>query len=220
MSLFYETIRFCSIGSPIVGIVLFIYLKVKKNSGMNCLILLMLFSLTCDVLSYVLSKIKISSVLVVNVYFVTQLLIIAMNYVELMPSHARAIKTVAIIFLTATISNLLIQQNFYAIQNLNWAFSTLLVMIIAFIHFVQLTKHPVIDVQRHPPFWISTGILFYGSLSLIILTGSKYVAINYSAADFRLVWIFHNANNIFKNACFAAAIWWSAKNSVQAIYSK
>jgi hypothetical protein len=106
-----------------------------------------------------------------------------------------------------------VRQDFHNIQNINWALSTLIIILIAFYHIAHLSLHPIANVGKYPAFWISTGIFFYGSLSIFILTVSNYLAVHHGVEDFELAWIFHNSLNIFKNLCFAAAIWWSAKGS-------
>jgi hypothetical protein len=217
MNSLYEIVRICSIVSPVIGIALFFYLKVKNNPIINMLILFMMISLMSDVLSYVLSKFNLSSLLVVNAYFIIQLLMVGVIYVQLIPTHVKTIRMAIIVYVTITLLSVFIQQDFYAIQNLSWAFSTLLTMIITFTYFVQLGNSPVVDVQRHPSFWITVGIFFYGSFSLVILTLSQYFAQNHVIEDFRHVWIFHNANNIFKNVCFAAAIWWAMKREAESL---
>jgi hypothetical protein len=120
-------------------------------------------------------------------------------------------------FLSIVIINGFVLQDFYNIQNYSWGLSTLILIVIAYSHIVHLANHQIPDVGRTPAFWISTGIFFYGSLSIVVLTVSKYLAMHHSAEDFEYGWIFHNSANIFKNACFAAAIWWSAKQNSQSL---
>jgi hypothetical protein len=214
MKTLFEIIQLASIGSPIIGVCLFLYFRKKQEKYGDTLFLFMLISLLCDVISYSLARMKISSVLVVNLFFIIQVLVVSVMYMNILSHHVRTLKAIVVIFFLFVLINGFVQQDFHTIQNINWALSTLIIILIAFYHIAQLSLHPIANVGRHPAFWVSTGIFFYGSLSIFILTVSNYLAVHHGVEDFELAWIFHNSLNIFKNVCFAAAIWWSAKGDV------
>ena len=209
-------IRYLSILSPLVGIVLFFILKKNQVRTVNILMCLLALGLLSDILSLFLTKIHLTTIIVGNTFVFLQLLIVGLLYIRIL--EGRITKIVTFILASTTglfLLNTLLFQSLDSIQNINWMISALVIMIITFIHLVAMSKTPVYLIGQFPPFWITTGLFFYCSLSFLILSFSRYLAKNYPLDEFQFVWMFHNIMNIFKNLCFAAAIWWSAKRDVE-----
>ncbi len=215
MEQFHNVVRFFSIAAPAVGIILYVSLKKFDEKAINYLLLMMVVSFVADVTSYFFAQAKISSIEIANVYFMIQLILVGLIYNQIFTEKSRILAVLISVSELLILVNALIFQSFDTFQNIGWVISILAIMAIAFSHFAMMAGTPVLLIKKYPPFWISTGIFFYCSLGFIIFTTSRYLATNYSLEDFRLVWMFHNIMNIFKNLCFAVAIWWSAKRDAE-----
>jgi hypothetical protein len=213
----YDIIRFLSILAPSFGIIIFFTRRNFSVKSTNYLVAFMIVCLGVDVLSYVLGSQKRSTIELANVYFMVQLIFVGLIYNQILSGRTRMISVIVLIGELLMIVNAVAVQPFSTFQNIGWSLSIVVIMLLSSTHFFELMRSPVPLVQSHPPFWITVGIFFYCSLGFIAFTLSKHFAEQFSVENFRSIWIFHNANNIFKNLCFAAAIWWSAKNNVSKV---
>ena len=216
MNELYFFVKYLSILSPLVGIVLFFVVGKHQFKFVGTLLVLLFAGLLTDLVSFSLTKLQVHSVIAVNVYFLMQMILVGIIYSQIVESRfARLITIILGSTCALFIMNTLLFQPLDSIQNINWMISALVIMIITFIHLVAMSKTPVYLIGQFPPFWITTGLFFYCSLSFLILSFSRYLAKNYPLDEFQFVWMFHNIMNIFKNLCFAVAIWWSAKRDAE-----
>lgn len=212
----FDAILFLSRISPIVPICLFFYYRNYKDRIINLLLLLLAVSFLSDLIVYFLDIAKIQNVFVVNIYFVLQFIFVGFLYnhvyMNKIKSGLRFLFCFGLIFI---LGNGIFWQGIEQIQSLTWAVTSIIIVSMAFGHFSYLIKYPVIYIKRYPSYWISTGLLFYCCLSFLLFGFSKFLADQLDAENFRVVWMFHNLNNIFKNGCFFMAIWWAAHRSPQ-----
>jgi hypothetical protein len=216
MDSFYSVVRYISTFSPLVGLTIFFVFRAKRVTLVNFLALLLAISFVSDSVGFVLTKMKLSTWWALDVFGICELGLIGLIYMEIFEKRFRNL-LVAIIICTVSVFTVLTvsQQSIGPIIDIKLVFACAIMMSIAFAHLKVMANKPVVYIDRFAPFWITTGVFFYCSLSFMIVSTSKYLSLNFAIEDFRLTWAFHNATNIFKNLCFAAAIWWSARRDVQ-----
>jgi hypothetical protein len=213
MQTFISAIKYISIGSPLLPFILYIYLRNYQSKVINFLGGLVLVSGLSDILSLILTKkFHASNAIINNVQDVIQFMIVTIMYYHIYLKRKGSYKLILISLVVVIILlNTIFWRGIDSIQNLNWAITSLLIIAMAFGHTLYMNRFPVSYISHYAPHWITTGLLFYCTLSFAIFALSKFFIEDLKLdADFRYVWMFHNLNNIFKNACFFLAIWWSA----------
>jgi hypothetical protein len=204
-------IKYASIISAVIPLGLFFYLRNIKNRIINLLAILILVAAVCDITSRILSSKKIPNLEIINTYFILQFIFAAVIYYHIYLKKRGSLQSILIAVASVVmILNTIFWQGLDSIQNISWAITSLVIIAMAFGHFLYLNRFPVLYPERSSSYWISTGLLFYCCLSFGIFVLSRFFIENLKLdADFRYVWMFHNLNNIFKNGCFFLAIWWS-----------
>lgn len=209
-------IKFISRVSPIVPLSLYIYQKDIANRSINLIAILLVVAICSDSIIYFFGLVNKSNALVANIYFIAQFILIALIYNKIYlkrdKSRPMVLSALGLIFI---LTNAIFWQDIRQVQSLTWAVTSIIIASMAFGHFSYLIKYPVVYIKRFAPYWISTGLLFYCCLSFLLLGFSKFLADQLDAENFRVVWMFHNLNNIFKNGCFFMAIWWAARRNPQ-----
>jgi hypothetical protein len=211
-----EIIKDVSSLSTVPSIILYLYARNFTRKFANSLASLLTLSLVCDLLNGWLSYNGISNAICVNIFHFVQLPLIVLVYASVSKPNANK-RNIALgtLFVSICTLNTLFVQPITTYQSITWSVSTFIIMIISFAYFISFNKNPVIKIETLPAFWVTVGLFFYCSFSFIILSSVTYLTKNFSVSDFRIAWMFHNLANIFKSACFTAAIWWSSRRSVE-----
>ncbi|HET9057501.1 MAG TPA: hypothetical protein VFN30_11715 [Chitinophagaceae bacterium] len=181
--------------------------KMPENSLTKALGLLLIISPITDLINYTLGKIEMPSLIVANLCFILQFLLL--NYIfTLLLSNKKIVYTGALLFVIFTLYNFLRIQNFTEYQDWPYVTGSIMLLTYSLLYMWQLIiAPPAQNIWQFSPFWINTAVLWYFSLFLMI----NYVFKNFSTEIAMVVWVFHNINNIVKNILLAVGIYYSGE---------
>jgi hypothetical protein len=198
----------------VIPLVLYIYLGNYRTKAINILILLLISSGVTDIVGAFLSQTGASNIVALNVFIVVQFILVSILYFHLYKQQRGSLKTILVALgIILIFLNWILLQEIHTLQNITWAGTSLLMASMAFGYVSLLIRNPVTRVREYAPYWITTGILFYCTLTFVVFAFAKVLVEQLKIADFEIIWMFHNANNILQNVCFTVAIWWATKRN-------
>jgi hypothetical protein len=181
-----------------------------RNPVTRLLAVLILISFLSDILSLYLLINRLSNGAVVQIYFVTQFVLLSLIYAVLVPSLNKVI-----FFVTVGVLFYFIYCSFYIgftpeAQGYNTTVHTvvLIIYVIAYVTHLNNTI-PTTTILWYTPFWINTAVLFYYGFNVFLFISNNDAFSNYSGSGLKLFWMYHNGNNIIKNVLLAMAIYCS-----------
>jgi len=206
-------ISYLSAFSPLLPLCLI--LRRRRLLGKRVFILLLgllITSLVSDLVCYVLAKSHISTMSVVNVYFIVEFLILSALYAYLLADVKKYIYTIAIACASFFVINSIYVQGVEVVQSYTATLCSVITIGYCLILFHDLIGNlPSFFISRNYLFWLNTGVVYYYSFNLLLFIFSTYVFLNLSRQEVMAVWLFHNLNNIIKHILFSIAIYRGVK---------
>ncbi|HET9056997.1 MAG TPA: hypothetical protein VFN30_09145 [Chitinophagaceae bacterium] len=184
----------------------------KLKEPIIALLNILIFVAACsDLISYILIQKHQSSILVTNIYFIAQLLLLNYIFTLLLPNK-KFVYTGALLFVLFTFYISLNIQGFAEYQSWTRTTGGVILLTYSVLYYRQLLiTLPAQNISQYAPFWINTAVSLYFSFNLFLFIIANYVFTNLPADAGMLVWGFHNVNNILKNILFAVGIYYAGK---------
>ena len=209
-------IAYASTVSVIVPLALAIYQAKHLKSYSRLILILLLFSLLADGLSYFLSRRAINTNWIVNYYLLIQFSLFGMIYlIEL--KRPRFLMLIALVFVPYFVIGTMF---FYGLFDFNThvnSIAGLILVGISIYYLYHLLKELQVDnIAKVPMFWISFAVLCYYGGTLVLFLLNNLTADNYPNSH-RMYWTFHNICNILKNILLAVGLWQSYRNLKQSL---
>lgn len=200
-----------SVSLPLfVGIIFF-----KKHSvPLRYIVYLLLATVLVEVAARVLIVYKQPNLPLLHIYTPLQFALIAWVYQlylhKIYPRYL--IPIVILIFSAYSLINSLFIQSIFTFNTYARAIENILLIILALSYFYKMLRELKVKyLEKHPMFWINSGVLIYFSGSLFIFIFSNYILPSQSLSQF--FWIIHAFLNIFINIFYAIGLWLSRENS-------
>jgi hypothetical protein len=206
-----EIITYCSVFSVLIPI--FFLLRKKqnfKNPIIKILGTLLFVSAFSDLASLILFKLGgKSSMPIINPFFITQFVLLSCVYYRLL-KNKKIIYIAVIIFLLFSVFNIVFIQPFTEFQSWPVTLGSIILMCYSILYFLQLLDFPpTLNLFRHFSFWFNMAVFYYFGASFLVFISINYVLQTQSVEFSKMVWGFHNVNNIIKNILFAIAIYFA-----------
>lgn len=117
----------------------------------------------------------------------------------LSPKRFRYHPVIILAFLIFAVINMIIWEPLMSSFNSNAAsICNIIISIFCFRYFIELSKNDqVLQFQKLPSFWIVSGFLFYGVVSVLVVSSYRYNDL-LSSADTLLTWKIQQVANIIK----------------------
>ena len=168
---------------------------------------LLLAALISDFICYLMSKMDLSSIPIINIYFIVQFCLLSYMYSFILKNRGLIAFFVSA-YLSFSLVNSLLVEPFNQIQSWSDGVQSVLLMILAVTCHIQMLKNPSRDEQFNAlVLWGNLGVLFYFSLNLYLFISSNYIFTFESTEKAMITWGFHNFFNIVKNVLFAVGIY-------------
>jgi len=208
------TIAYLSTASVILPFGLAIYQLKYLRNNLRLILILLLFSLLADGLSYFLSRRAINTNWIVNYYLLIQFSLFGMIYlIEL--KRPRFLMLIALVFVPYFVIGTMF---FYGLFDFNThanSIAGLILVGISIYYLYHLLKELQVDnIAKVPMFWITFAVLCYYGGTLALFLVNNLMADNYPDSH-RMLWIFHNICNILKNILLAIGLWQNYRNLKQ-----
>lgn len=160
-----------------------------------------------DLLSFLLAKVGLSNIPVGNIYLVLMFTVLSFMYSKMLALSHSAILKICIGCIVFFIVNSLYMQGLTTIQNYTLVLYGVILIGYSMIYYDHLIHTiPVRDILSFPPFWINSAIAYYFCFNLFIFIACTYAFENLKPNEVLAIWIFHNVNNIVKNALFTVGL--------------
>lgn len=202
-----EVISYASLFSVAFPLILYLFRVRHVSRSGHKIGAIVIVSALSDIIGYFLFQAKMSTVLVLNSYFLILFVLLAWFYSDVLQS-GRGKRMVqwgfGIYVLSFIVSNLFF-QSFKEYQTLMWTLSGAICIIFSISYFISVfsAMRPMNDFGL---LWINSGILFYFSFNLFLFIMSSYVLTRLEPELGLIVWSFHNVNNIIKNILIGLGI--------------
>ena len=202
-----EIISYASMFSVAFPLILYLFRIRHVNTSGHKIGAIVVVSAVSDTIGYFLFQAKLSTVLVLNSYFLITFVLLAWFYSDVLQS-TRGKRTVQWgfgIYILAFIIIVTFYQSFNEYQTLMWTLAGAICIVFSVSYFISVfsTTRPMNDFGL---LWINSGILFYFSFNLFLFIMSSYVLTRLEPELGLIVWSFHNVNNLIKNILIGLGI--------------
>lgn len=193
--------------SGVVPLYFFISKKFVFESALYRLFgVLLAISSFSDLISFLLAKAGILNIPIGNIYLVLLIIVLSFMYSKMLGAGSATMK-ICIGCVLFFIVNSLYLQGLTIFQNYTLALYGVILIGYSLVYYDHLLHTiPVRNLLSYPLFWINSAIAYYFCFNLFIFIGSTYAFENLKPNDVLAIWIFHNANNIVKNALFTVGL--------------
>lgn len=202
-----------------VLIPLVLLLRGKVNVGDNMLKvlgLLLFISAFSDLICYIMFKMNIPNMAIINLYFIIQFLLLSYFYGQIL-NNRKLVYTILFLFLVFVVINTLFFQPFTEFQSWSDGLQSIILLVYAVNYNLRLLRNPPQDESLTSfTLWINMGVMFYFGLNLYLFFITHYVFENESTEIAMISWSFHNFFNIVKNILFATGIYYAGRRVVKA----
>ncbi len=157
--------------------------------------------------SFVLSRYSTNTLWWMNINQLLELIFFGWFFLTWITENAKIWFTgFLIIFLPYWIYSTCIINDFYTPNSFAHAIECLVIVLLAGIVLIRLSKSTAISLFRNPQFWLASGAMIYFSFSVLIYAIYQVIVNNnYKASLFEPVWILHSFMNIFSNLLYSIA---------------
>lgn len=209
-----EILRYSSILSGLIPLLIFLKHKHSIKSNSICVLsLAILFSFLTDVVLAILYELKISNIIILNIYAICYFLAMMLFYIKLMPEKIEWLYPFVIVYFGFIFINTVLFQGINEYQGYSRAFGGLVLIVCTLMYFRSLlTTLPAVNILNYGLFWINVGIIYYYCFNLLLFIFSDYVFNNLTLDLRKVFWTFHNGNNIVKNSIFCVGFYFASKN--------
>jgi uncharacterized oligopeptide transporter (OPT) family protein len=203
-----EIIRRASGYSIIVPLLVYLY-KARGAPKQNHIIAgLLMLSAVCDIIGDYLFRNKLPTATLSNTYYFFLFVFLCWFYYEILfRNEAKGVfyTGVAIYLISFLVITLFVQgidQN----QSYSWFILDLVILLFVFTYGKYLFKADLFDSNNASTLYFTIGIGIYFSMTLWIFAINQYLLDKDNLEASRVVWAFHNINNITKNLLFAKGL--------------
>lgn len=163
-------------------------------------------SFLSDLISFLLAKTEVSNIPIGNIYLVLMLIVLSLMYSKMLGVSSVILK-ICICCIVFFIVNSLYMQGLTTFQNYTLALYGIILIAYSMVYYEQLIQTiPARNILSYPLFWINSAIAYYFCLNLFLFFVSTYAFENLNPNEVLAIWIFHNVNNIAKNALFTVGL--------------
>lgn len=192
--------------SALPGVVFFFFSKKSLNSTSGILFLVILASFLGDFGGYVYAKYVFpNNYGIGNSWHIVNFILLSLFFIKVLPVIRRK---VIYIFVTLFIITSIISFGFfYSFLESNtplWVSSSVFAIILSLLAFLELLKNPSGSLRRLPVFWITTTILVYSAVTLLINLFQQYLVfdLNITMIDFGIISLILLSATVVKNFLF------------------
>lgn len=204
-------IAYISIGSVLIPLAIASGQIKKLALELKPLFWILLVSLACDLLSFLLIKLKVSTLLVVNLYLFGQFSFLMWIF-RIQLKEKLILSYIYLLFSLFFAVNFIFFQGPWVFNSVSNVVACLIFMCITLNYFYRLLNDlPTLHIHRLPMLWISFAVLVYYGGNFFLFLVSNYL-FPLAEESHRMLWILHNLLNIIKNFLFAIALWQSYRN--------
>jgi hypothetical protein len=201
-------IAYVSFGSVVAPLALAMVQWKKAWFDFKPLCLILILSLTSDLLSLILIRASLNSYVVGNLFLIAQFSLLVVIFRRELPNQ-RTINIILGLLVIFSLLNYSFIQGPTVFNSVSNVIASLVLIGLSLFYFYRLLNDlPIVHIQHLPMLWISFGILTYYAGNFFLFLINNYF-INVQAGPHKLMWILHNLLNIVKNILFAVAIWQS-----------
>ena len=204
---FPEVIRFASIFSVLLPLILYLTKIRSASRSIHKIGGLVLLSAVSDFIAWYFFNTGQSTVFLVNSYYLAVFAFLAWFYYGLFVQQKlrNVVVTGAAVYAIAFVLITLFVQPYGEYQTFMWTLTGMIAMIFSIAYFLSVfsAEQPM---DNHGLLWINSGILYYFSFNLFLFVMSSYVLTQLAPELTKLIWSFHNVNNIVKNVLLALGI--------------
>lgn len=186
----------------------------RQEQPLRFLTVLLIFTCIVEVIARVLIMYKTTNLPLLHLYVPIQFALLACMYQLYLRNifHRYLIPVIILAFSLYSIINSLLIRSVFVFNAYARAIENLLIIILALAYFYKmLIELKVRYLEKHPMFWINSGVLIYFSGSLFLFIFSNYSILYKSISQ--LTWISHAFLNISTNIFYAIGLWLSRQNS-------
>lgn len=211
-----EAVRLASIFSIVLPFALYL-LKFKKLPFENHIIgFVVVISAITEVIVTVLFSQSQPTAVAYNVYFILMFGCLCWYYYQVVFKYKNrgyfyfgiAIYVVAFFLFS-------IREAFTNYQGEMWAITGMLLFYFGIVYNnYQVEKPPLFDKNLYSGLIFNAAIMFYFSFNFFLFLIANYVLTELTPDMSRLVWTFHNVNNILKNIAFAFGFYYTMRRRV------
>lgn len=217
---FSEIIRLASIFSVLLPLALY-FSKIKSASrSIHKIGGLVILSAASDFIALYFFNTGQSTVFLFNTYYVAVFAFLAWFYygVFVQPALRNIVGIGSIVYAICFVLITLFVQPYSEYQTFMWTITGMVALIFSISYFLSVfsAQQPM---ENYGLLWINSGILFYFSFNLFLFVMSSYVLTELAPELSKLIWSFHNVNNIVKNILLAFGISFFARGD-SAVYVK
>jgi hypothetical protein len=212
-----EVLRISSNVSVVVPLGVLIY-KSKSLPKQHRIIgtLVLLYALL-DICGYIFLEQGASTAILFNVGQILQFFVVGWFYYEVMfKNFEQPICHFSIaVFIIAFIFISMLHQPFTQNQSTLWALSALICVGYGLFMFHYLmVEPPVLNNHIYSTLWFNGGLFLYFSFNLVLLALSNFIFTELEPEISRMIWGFHNLNNVIKNLALAMGFTYTGRGMI------
>jgi len=201
-------IAYLSIGSVLIPLTIAVIHWKKMAAELKPLCWILLVSLTCDMLSFLLIELKLNTLLVVNIYLFAQFSFLIWLF-KIQLKRKYVLNFTYLFFVIFFIVNICFFQGPWVFNSFSNVVACLILICLTLYYFSRLLNDlPTFYIYQLPMLWISFAVLLYYAGNFFLFLISNYLVLK-AEESHRMLWILHNLLNIIKNILFAVALWQS-----------
>jgi hypothetical protein len=202
-----EIIRLASITSVVLPLISYL-MKIKNTSrAIHKIGGLVLISAVCEAAVLYLYNTGQSTIFLFNSYYIAVFLLLSWFYygVFVLEIPRRVVVVGVVVYFISFILITLFVQSYSEYQTFMWTITGVITLVYSISYFLSVfsAQQPM---ENFGLLWINSGILFYFSFNLFLFVMSSYVLTQLAPELSKLIWSFHNVNNIVKNVLLAMGI--------------
>jgi hypothetical protein len=214
-----EAIRITSILSVLIPLGFYVKRWKSLPPETHILGVLLTFYLTMDAVIYFMSTRQQPTAAIFNVGQLIQFGLISWFYYLVMfnrvNKNAFMITIIAFGIFAGIVA--LVYQGVFQNQTLVWSMAALAIVFFAVMFFNDLVIHPpILDKNLYSLLFTNGAFLLYFGFNLFLFLISDFVLTKMDPEMGKLVWSFHNINNIIKNIALAFGIHYIGKRVIEA----
>lgn len=198
--------------SVLIPLTLMVFIRDTKHALSIPILLILVASGVADLLSIVVGKQGLSTLPIINAYYVVQFCALCYFYSKLLVSRRKVIAICAAAFIVYFGIITFYIQGIAQFQGIVRPVDSVLVIMLSCVYWYDIyMKQPTLELVHYPPFWFNSAVFMYFAMNLFLFIIYKYLG-QLSEEAARATWVWHNLNNIIKNVLFAVGIFYMKRN--------
>lgn len=211
-----EIIRYASNFSIIAPILVYFAWRKSLPAPQHVIGLLVVVSGLTDVISMILFRQQMSTVLVSNLYGLLLFGLLSYFYFRLYirdsynENHRSLFFTGTVVYCLCLAITIFL-QGLYQYQDLLRAFGGLIIIAYSVAYFNFIHKGGPVAAQLNGSLWFVGSIIYYFATSIAIFVLFQYLITKTEPDIMRAIWSVHNVSNVIKNVVFALGFYYTAR---------